>query len=467
MTARAVTDGGGGGPIAITPADLQQAALAFAGGQDKLDAACSALNSVLQNSAGMAGDDKWGTGFAKSYDPAATKLFDTMSAAVRALGQASTALVGTANNYLKADHHSNALPSALGPDTYQPPAVYADIVYPAPPTCVGPGSNDWPPPLDSHWPDGHQDQLRTAAGAYRTAAGALDDLAGSLQLTVQGLTDTNTSESVDAMGRFWGHVWKDGDPGGGAPLSTAKLACTVLAKACDDYANAIDKAHSEFENQLAEAGIAIGVTTALGVLGTVFTLGMSDGAAAGLDAAEAAAIVGGADALADAALTDIAAEGVATLDTELTTAAESVPELATADAETADVETTLDKELTDAETRAEDPAADPAQLTLAEKSQAVREILTDSDGNLIGEESATGVRMVTQEQVDQVKQELYDRLGPPETRTLPKGNLENWQLSGDPKVTISFRDFSDSGGDTIDFNNVPDLPVKRLHIPQS
>lgn len=299
----------------------------------------------------MAGDDKYGQGFAKDYDPAAKALFITLSACVRAVGQAATCLSATANNYLKADHHSTARAGKTGPDLYSLPGVFSDVMYPDPPTAVGPGSNDWPPPIDKYWPDGHQDRLRSAAAAFRTASTALDDVARDLHGRVQSVTDNNSSSSVTAMSDFWGKIWSDSDPGGTAPLSTARLACDQLAKACDSMAGAIDQAHSEFETKLSEAGLALGVTTALGVLGTVFTGGGSDVGAAALDAGEAAGIFASVESILEVALSDLAAEGIAALEALLSAAAEGVPEIEVVEAEATEVGTALESEMAQTEER--------------------------------------------------------------------------------------------------------------------
>lgn len=344
-------DIGGGGPIDVTPEDLRQVALAFARGQDRLDAVADALGSALIGAAGMAGDDKYGKAFAKSYDPAARALSPVLSAAVRAVGQAADGLVRTANNYLKADHHSDAKAGAGGPHLFPPPPVIADVMYPDPPSAIGPGSNHWPPPIDKYWPDGHQDRLRDAAAAYRKAAADLDDVGRDLHLQVQALTDNNSSASISAMAAFWGRIWQDCDAGGDAPLSTAHLACLRLAAVCEKFAEAIDHAHSEFEHKVSEAGLAIGVTTAVGVLGTIVTLGGSDAGAVALDAGEAAAIFATVDGVMDAAVADYAAEGISELETVLASAAEGVPEVEAVDAETTEVAQVLEREMADTEAR--------------------------------------------------------------------------------------------------------------------
>ncbi|WP_333766608.1 hypothetical protein [Streptomyces sp. IBSBF 2435] len=339
------------GPIDVTPADLNAAATTFADGQTRLDGIAGTLTSVLQNAAGMAGDDTYGKQFAKGYDPAAKALFGTLSAAVRAVGQCANGLVQTANNYLKADHHSNPRAGKGAPQLFGWPDVVDDITYPDPPTAIGGGSNHWPPPLHKYWVNGHQDKLRNAATAFRTAATDINNLGASLHLQVQAITDVNTSGAVTAMAAFWGRIWQDGDPGGSAPLSTAYLACTKLASVCEQFAHAIDEAHSELEHKMSEAGITMGITTALGVLGSVFTFGGSDAGAAALDAGEAAALFASVDGIMDAVVADCAAEGVAELETVLASAAENVPEVEAVDAETAEVTQALDREMAEAEAR--------------------------------------------------------------------------------------------------------------------
>jgi hypothetical protein len=345
-------DGGGPAqPVDVTPADLQSVALAFGVGQERIDSLATTLNGSLQAAAGMAGDDKYGKGFAKDYDPSTKALFGTLSACVRAVGQAATCLTATANNYLKADHHSDARAGKGGPQLYTPPFVVTDVMYPDPPTAVGSGSNSWPPPLDKYWPDGHQDRLRAAAAAFRATATGLDDLARDLHARVQSVTENNSSASINAMSDFWGRIWIDCDAGGAAPLSTAQLACNQLAKACENFTQAIDQAHSEFESKLAEAGIAVGLTTALGVLGTVFTGGGSDAGAVALDAGEAAGIFASVETILDVALSDLAAEGIAALEAMLSTAAEGIPEIEMVEAETTEVGTALDNEMAQTEER--------------------------------------------------------------------------------------------------------------------
>ncbi|MFD9035562.1 hypothetical protein ACFVZW_31135 [Streptomyces sp. NPDC059567] len=69
-------------------------------------------------------------------------------------------------------------------------------------------------------------------------------------------------------------------------------------------------------------------------------------------------------------------------------------------------------------------------------------------------------------QLERVRLDLHAKLGEPVIKSTPKGDIEVWQLSDDPKATVTYRSFSGSGGATIDYNGVDGLGMKRFHIPQ-
>jgi hypothetical protein len=345
---------GGAAQIDLFPDDLDSVAKKFASGQSRLDTFASTLSTALENAAGMAGNDSYGRKFGAKYDPAANALFTTFSAAVRAIGQAADGLVTTANNYLKADHHSNPKSAKGSLTLYPSPPVVTDIMYPDAASAIGAGSSSVPSVLAKYWPKGHQDKLRDAATAYRTASGDLATLGHNLHQHVESLTDNNSDDSVHAMAAFWAKIWQGGGGAMSAPLSAAKEACDKLAAACDKYASAIDEAHSSTENKLAGGGIALTLTAALGIGLTPFTGGASDAGAAALDGVEAAALLGSVEVALDAAVGDISADMIADVETYLQAAADGVPEIETVDAETTEVSQALDREL--AETEAREPA---------------------------------------------------------------------------------------------------------------
>jgi hypothetical protein len=185
---------------------------------------------------------------------------------------------------------------------------------------------------------------------------------------------------------------------------------------------------------------------------------------------------------------------IADAETYLQAAADGVPEVEAVDAETTEVGQALERELAETEAREpagvgggrggagrggngeragsdelpdEQPGEGEAPTTYEGKSAAVRDILTDADGELIGEEDSAGVRMVSDAELEKIHADLYKRLGKPSVKPTPKGDIEVWELSTDPKSTVTYRPFSKSGGPTIDMNNVEKLNAKRLHIPQN
>ncbi|MEU0368696.1 putative T7SS-secreted protein [Streptomyces sp. NPDC006283] len=100
------------------------------------------------------------------------------------------------------------------------------------------------------------------------------------------------------------------------------------------------------------------------------------------------------------------------------------------------------------------------------RHDSARDTAVDGDGNMMGEEDSPGVRMVDEVQLERIRLDLHAKLGEPEVKPTPKGNIEVWQLSDDPKATVTYRPFSKSGGATIDYNDVDGLDMKRFHIPQ-
>lgn len=99
------------------------------------------------------------------------------------------------------------------------------------------------------------------------------------------------------------------------------------------------------------------------------------------------------------------------------------------------------------------------------RAERVRKAVTDERGNLLGVEDSKGVRLVNEEQLNQVRQNFHDQLGAP-TNIIqtPKGTVEYWKVSDDPKQTVAFRTYSGSGGATIDVNDVSGVDMKRFHV---
>jgi hypothetical protein len=291
----------------------------------------------------MAGNDGGAEKFASKYDPAAKSVWKAFEAACRVVGGISRGLVQTANNYVKVEHASNAKSKGTAP-RYPDPLVADDIYVTGPDPAKGGGHSSAPDWLAKYWPNGDSDALRSAAQAWRKARDDVDGITQSLHNAVDGITSNNDTECIQAMSKFWDSLAKPSDKK--AILSALHDACDSIAKACDSYAKAIDDAHHKLEWALAGAGIAVTVTTVIGVLLTPFTGGSSDVGAGAADAAEVAAIAGPVVEEFEATVATEVGESIAAdMAVELEATAEAVPDIETAEAEAVDVDSTVEKEL--------------------------------------------------------------------------------------------------------------------------
>jgi hypothetical protein len=435
-----IPDGAGTGTIAITPAEVQAAATTFADQQSALERVWSALDDALRRDQGMAGNDGGARTFAGRYDPAAAAAWRAFGAGIRVLGGIATGLTTTANNYLRAEAHSTA--GGRAPDRFAPPAVFSDVMMPGPAPAMGAGHSDVPDVLARFWPNGDPGRLRDAATAWRAAQSGLTTMVGLLHDAVNRVTNANSSDDLRAMGEFW-----DSLAGGSALFTTLPQACGQLAAACDGYAAAIDKAHHDLEVALAEIGVAVVVTTAVGVLLSVFTLGGSDVAAGAADAAEVAAVAEPVVAEFEVA---VAAE------VEGSIAADVAASLDVVEAETAELDSTIEQEL--AETEGETA---PPRTPVTPGNQAAADIL-EPGGEPIGEPGTSpDIRTMSQEELEQTWQKVVDEYGPPRTQPTPKGDISYVETPDGGRIQL--RPFSKSGGPTIDIN-IDGVDVTKIHV---
>jgi len=334
--------------IDITPQDLGDAARDFRVRQTDMENAWVALRDALDAQAGMAGDDDPAHTFAAKYQSALDALWKAFGAAVVTLGGVSLGLTATANNYIKAEQHSTHGESNHPPPLLTPEPVAAYISVSEPASALGGGHGGPPGPLGKLWPDADPDRLRAAASAFRAARGSVDTVGKALHGTIQRLTDANRTGCMVALEGFWQGIAKPGD--NTTVLTGLSSLCAALADACARYAKEIDNAHDKMRSALIAAGIAVGVTTVVGIALTVFTLGGSDAGAAAADAAEAAAILG---PIVAETVSAVAAETEAAVAADLVTTVEAaavdVPTVEVVEAETTEIEAALDEELADAE----------------------------------------------------------------------------------------------------------------------
>ena len=77
--------------------------------------------------------------------------------------------------------------------------------------------------------------------------------------------------------------------------------------------------------------------------------------------------------------------------------------------------------------------------TSDDAQHAARETVIRNDGQPIGVEDSPGVRIVSEDELQRVRDDLHTTLGAPAHKLTPKGTIEVWTLSRDPHVTVRAR----------------------------
>ncbi|WP_329317953.1 WXG100-like domain-containing protein [Streptomyces sp. NBC_01262] len=121
------------------------------------------------------------------------------------------------------------------------------------------------------WPDADEDDLREAARAWRTFADAVDDVAAATNKQARSLVENNKGESIEAFDAFWRRYVDNGK----GWLKDLPDAARDMAKALDQYADAVHEATTRLEHELEIVGATIVAGTAL----AFFTAGISEGVA--------------------------------------------------------------------------------------------------------------------------------------------------------------------------------------------
>jgi hypothetical protein len=338
---------GGGGTIKVTPEDVALAAKTFYQAQSDLSNAWETLQSALDANGGMAGDDQPANEFNAKYAPAVTEVWRGLRAACLKLGGISMGLTTTANNFVRAEHHSTVGKNKGAATTFPTEPVFSDIAMADPNSAIGPGGGSWlPGPLKKFWPDADTGKLRSAASAWRAAAQSIDTTSWEAQGAIDSISTGD--DTAQAITQFWGQTFTPGDQR--TLLAGLEAVCNALGDACDKYAQAVDDAHSKMKDALAATGIVVGITTIIGILATPFTLGGSDAAAGAADTAEAAGILG--PILSALIITVSDMIGTVLPDEVLAMLSfgiEEAPDIEVVEAETTEIEGAIDDELASAD----------------------------------------------------------------------------------------------------------------------
>ena len=195
--------------VDITPDSVQRAAVNFATGQQHLADAWMRLQTGLNANAGMAGTGAPAKAFTSKYDPALQTIWKGFDSGIIHLGATSKGLTQTANNHLKADHHSRADSRSSGPEKLPFARVYPRHVAMAEPgPATGQGGSGLPGPLARLWPNASVDGLNAAAFVWRSAAKEIHTIGDRLHWTIGTITvpaAAQTSTRCSGTSRRSGH----------------------------------------------------------------------------------------------------------------------------------------------------------------------------------------------------------------------------------------------------------------------
>lgn len=256
----------------------------------QLTKAVTGLVHGLGTTGEMAGNDPGGIKWASAYDQAASVTVAGMTDLANASYKLAAMLELTGFNHGMAEGASNPLSTTPTPaDTTK---------YPAPSTLNGDyrppsakGGSGRPPDgwsLIQHlvgyvWPNGHQDKLRTAAQAWTAAANTLNGAAGEIPSAVHAVQSQKSPEVDDAVTVCQAMQQHVDDIAG---------TCRNLASASGAFADQIDKAHKEVEDELKSLlAWTVGIEAGGALLGA-FTFGIGEGAAQIAEGTRVAATAG-------------------------------------------------------------------------------------------------------------------------------------------------------------------------------
>lgn len=228
---------GGVAALAVDPDEYVAASSAFARVRGDSRQVVSTLAGALDGSSGMGGSDNAGTEWAHGYDEAAQQGLAATAALSNACGQVSLLLGASGQNHAHADAASTI---GGGDSTLVMGPVIPPLAAPSLPSAAG-GSGGGPPGwslveslVGYAWPNGHQDQLRTAQTAWQTAAESLTAGAAPVPGAVSRL-GAQQSPEIPAAVATCQQV--------GTHLGDLSSVLTQIGGSCGEYAAHLDQAH--------------------------------------------------------------------------------------------------------------------------------------------------------------------------------------------------------------------------------
>lgn len=248
---------------------VQGTAQRVAASQNQTGTAWTNLAGSLAATNGMAGNpgkDQAAAKFVSAYTPAVQAAWTGFAAVHRSTGDMSRGLTQTANNHLKADHHSVI---GGGFSVVPQPGTFLDqllglvpsrpLNVPAPPPAAGPGHG--PPKslletltgikigfldFSEYWPTGDSWALMRAAEAWQAAHNSLIEIRDRLVTDVHTVTGHSDAPDIDAFGGYWRKIYTDHFPN--TILDALPRLCEGIARACREYSTAILRATTQMND---------------------------------------------------------------------------------------------------------------------------------------------------------------------------------------------------------------------------
>ncbi|MFF4406612.1 restriction endonuclease fold toxin-2 domain-containing protein [Streptomyces sp. NPDC001404] len=223
------------------------------------------LGAELSQQSGMAGDDDAGHAFRKVYKPAAATTLDQIGFSAYVFGGTGRALMKTAREFMVVESkiaaafagHQVDLTDGMGDPGEECGQAFLGLGQHLPEVVGGTAWYDQYAPGGGSRYRGSPEKVRAVARSWRHAGRLLERFFGDAQTYARTANDAHSGEAAMAFDAYFKRTIGFGDPPGRAqedePLvANLVAACNQLAKACDKYADHIERALIEISNHKAD-----------------------------------------------------------------------------------------------------------------------------------------------------------------------------------------------------------------------